>query len=584
MDAFAQPMPPPPRLMKRGPALALVAALFLLSVFVPFERAQAQSGPRALVLFDHPIGEPYQNLGKAYAIMLTNLLGHWDARVDAVAAREYQPGAVEGYDAIFYLGTWFDHPLPQPLLEDLYQTRRTVVWFKYNFWQLARVPGFDSAARWGFRMSGVRGLEGDPAAPVPNLFDTVLYQGEALRKYYAWSAQTGQLLADPDIGLTEITDPQRALAYAMVANPASGEAAPYVLRSGNFWYVADSPFSFIGPRDRYLVFADLLHEMLGESTAAPAGRETQSMRAALVRLEDVNALSNTSHLRTLTDLMGNGYGPDGEASGAIPFSIALIPRYRDPYGRYNNARPLDIRLRQALGLRNEVAYALTRGAAVVMHGYTHQYFYRLNRYSAVSGDDFEFWDIVGNQPLPVDNPLEWGRRIDQAVRELNEAGFSAFAFETPHYQASPNAYRAIARRFPVAYERAVYYTSDRPRLTLDTRDKDFAVGQFFPYVIQRDWYGRKVLPENLGNIEYDIRDIDPTSYFDYTAQDLLTNARILRAVVRNGIASFFFHPFWLETLKRPDGTSYAYDGLADFKSVLSGLQEMGFMFVDPRGL
>ena len=37
-------------------------------------------------------------------------------------------------------------------------------------------------------------------------------------------------------------------------NPKTGETAPYVMRSGNFWYVADLPFSFIGPRDRYLVF------------------------------------------------------------------------------------------------------------------------------------------------------------------------------------------------------------------------------------------------------------------------------------------------------------------------------------------
>jgi len=495
--------------------VVFLSALVLMMLGM-LERAHGQPAPRALVLYDQPIGKPFQNLGKAYAIMLSNLLGHWDGQIDAIPTHQYQRGATERYDATFYIGAWFDHPLPQHLLEDLYRTERTVVWFKYNFWQMARVPEFDSAARWGFRMIANRGLEGSPAAQTPDFFDTVHYQGEALTKYFAWSPATGQVFADPDVGLVEITDPDRAQSYATIENRATGARAPYVVRAGNFWYVADSPFSYIGPRDRYLVVADLLHEMLGESAAARAGRIDAARRAALVRLEDVSARSNTQHLRTLTELFATWTDPIGGETKPIPFSIALIPRYRDPLGRYNASRPLDIRLRQALGLRTELSHALNRGGTLVMHGFTHQFNHQLNPYSAVSGDDFEFWDIVRNQPMAMDSPLEWSRRIDQGIRDLRDAGFSAFAFETPHYQASPNAYRAIASRFPTVYERAVYYTSDRPRLNLDVPDKDFAVGQFFPYTIARDWYGRKVLPENLGNIEYDIRDIDPTSSFDYT--------------------------------------------------------------------
>lgn len=584
MSPIAPSSPDHPSRLRRLLWRALIALALVLMVLSLLERAHGQTPPRALVLHDQPIGKPFQNLGKAYAIMLANLLGHWDAQIDVVATHDYQQGATERYDATFYIGAWFDHPLPQHLLEDLYRTERTVVWFKYNFWQMARVQGFDSEARWGFRMVGNRSLEGSPAAALPDFFDTVHYQGQALRKYYAWSSATGQIFADPDVGLVEITDADRAQALATIENRATGARVPYVMRAGNFWYVADSGFSYIGPRDRYLVVADLLHEMLGESPAARELREQAGARPALVRLEDVHALTNTVHLRTLTDLFASGADPLGGQAQAIPFSIALIPRYRDPLGRYNASQPLDIRLRKALGLRTELAHAQERGGALIMHGFSHQYQHYLNPHSAVSGDDFEFWDIVRNQPFSMDSPNEWRRRIDQGIRELRDAGFSAFAFETPHYQASPNAYRAIASRFPTVYERAVYYTSDRPRLTLDVFDKDFAVGQFFPYTIRRDWYGRKVLPENLGNIEYDISDIDPTSNFDYTWQDLLTNANILRAVVRNGIASFFFHPFWLESFTRPDGTSYPHDGLADLQKVLTGLREMGFEFVDPRSL
>lgn len=62
-----------------------------------------------------------------------------------------------------------------------------------------------------------------------------------------------------------------------VSNPKTNEAAPYVMRSGNFWYFADTPFSCIGPRDRYLVVADMLHDILGS-------KAVESHRA-MVRLE-----------------------------------------------------------------------------------------------------------------------------------------------------------------------------------------------------------------------------------------------------------------------------------------------------------
>jgi uncharacterized protein YdaL len=571
-------------LLQRLALKALIALVILLTLLAQVGRAQGTEPPRALVLYDQPMGQPYQNLGKAYSIMLTNLLGHWQAQVETMPTHRYQAGAVERYDVVFYLGAWFDHPLPASLLADLASTRQTVVWFKYNLWQLARLPGFDSAARMGWRLTANRGLEGNPGAATPDFFDTVHYRGETLRKYYAWSAASGSVYADPDIGLVEIIDPARVRTLATIENRARGEQAPYVLQAGNFWYVADLPFSYIGPRDRYLVFADILHEILGESPSAALAGQAGAAPQALVRLEDVHALTRAEHLRTLTDRLSGRTDPASGAASPIPFSIALIPRYRDPLGRYNNGVPLDIRLRQAAGLRAELAHATRNGATLLMHGYSHQYLHLRNPYSAVSGDDFEFWDIVANQPLSVDSPLDWRRRIDQGIRELTDAGFSAYAFETPHYQASPNAYRAIAERFPVAYERAVYYTGDRPRLNTLANDKDFAVGQFFPYVIARDWYGRTVLPENLGNIEFDIRDIDPSSNYDYRWQDLTENARVLRAVVRNGIASFFFHPFWLETFRRPDGTAYPYDGRDEFERVLAGLQGLGYRFVDPRGL
>ena len=82
-----------------------------------------------------------------------------------------------------------------------------------------------------------------------------------------------------------------------------------------------------------------------------------------------------------------------------------------------------------------------------------------------------------------------------------------------------------------------------------------------------------MLPESLGNIEYDIRTIDPTSYYNYTWQDLYINAQYA-LTVRDGFASFFFHPFWLEP-------SLPVNGFADFKSIVEGITQLGFTWVAP---
>lgn len=559
----------------RALVVAVALALALASLAAP---ARAQLGPSVLVLYDAPTGQAYEKLGRAYAIMLANLLGRWDAKIVLQPVQGYQAGMVESHQATFYLGSHYDNPLPDALLRDATQTSRTIVWFRYNLWQLARLPNFDFATRFGFRWLGLRGLQGDPAAATPDFFDTVQYRGQALRKYYAFDAVGQRVFADPDIGLTEAVDPARAQVLARIDNPAANASAPYVLRSGNFWYVADMPFSYIGPRDRYLAIADLLRDMLGV-TAAVA-----SPPRALVRLEDVSAMTESAHLGTLARVMQGWQSPSTGVAQPIPFSVALISRYRDPLGIYNGGTAVDIRLRQATALRAALNDALARGGRLVMHGWTHQYSTMRNPWSAVSGDDFEFWDTVGNQPLPRDQLRDWRSYFDSAIKELTGSGYTAFAFETPHYQASPRAYRVSAERFAIAYERAVYYTAETPRLNITTPDRDFAVGQFFPYPLARDFYGRKVLPENLGNIEYDISAIDPSSYIQYGWEDLATNAAVLRSVVRDGVASFFFHPFWLGRFVRPDGSAYSIDGLGDFNRLLGAIDALGYRFVDPSAL
>lgn len=547
-----------PTKLFRTLGVVLLALLLLLGA-LPRAHAQqrAAAAPRTLVLYDAPPSTEFEKLGLGYAIMLKNLLSHFDSSADLLPVHQYTAGKLAGYDATFYMGSYYENPIPPALLADMAASQKTVVWFKYNLWQLAWNASYGFPQRFGFTFGSLRGLNAIPSAsnPAPGFFDTVNYRNKPFVKYYAFDATANRANADPDVGIASITDPAKAASVVTMTNPKAGETAPYVVRSGNFWYFADLPFSYIGPRDRYLVFSDLLYDIMGKP--APATRR------AMVRLEDVGALVSVQAMKTLTDYL---YGKK------IPFSIAVIPKHVDPLGVFNDDVPLTIPLNKATNLKKALNYALPRGAEIVMHGYTHQYGKVKNKNSGVSGDDWEFWDMVTNAPVKEDS-LAWasGRYI-AGLTDLYHNGYWPVAWETPHYQGSALASKAAAMVFPTTYQRVVYYTADKPNFNA-ARGKDFAVGQIFPYVIKKDHYGQRVLPENLGNIEYDISAIDPTSNFNYTWQDICTNAEYA-ATVRGGFASFFFHPFWLEPeLNLP--------GMQDFKNVVDCITKLGFTWTAP---
>ena len=582
--------------------LRLLILIFGLSLAGPPVGQVAQASG-SLVVYD---SSGNGKLGQMYAIMLRNLLGHFEgdtiggtpfnlADVTLLDVKDYtgQIGDPR-YQAIFYLGSDYDNPaMPASFLQDVSQTPKTVVWFKYNLWKLAWDPAYSAWSQdIGFSFVQLRGVDGDPAASPPNFFQTVTYKSQSFQKYYDYSG--GVIQADPDVGQMAIVDSTRAEALVPIKNAVTSEEIPYVVqsKSRNFWYVADIPFSYIGPRDRYLVFADLLHDMLGSNHA--------ESHKALIRLEDVGALVDPTSMQTLTDYMN---------PRQIPFSIAVIPFYRDPFGIWNGGKKEEIHLDEAdaSALRASLDYALPRGGRVLLHGYTHQFASTVcnwdnpsattcdygNQYRQISAEDFEFWDRPANTPVKGDSAKWATDRYDNGLDEMttrlakkNLPTYPPFAWEVPHYQASPTDYKAFVAwaqgntsRPQKTYQRVVYYTSDDPDFTKG----DIAAGQFFPYPV-RDYYGQRVLPENLGNIEYDICNVDPTSCgVIYTADDIITNAQ--RAlVVRDGYASWFFHPFWLE-----DGLVPGNPGYTDFTKVMEGITALDYLgyryqWVDPANL
>ncbi|KVX96419.1 DUF2334 domain-containing protein [Burkholderia ubonensis] len=538
--------------------------LFVIALFVGIAqfalpgtaRAQATTA-HTLVLYDNPANDPYSKLGLIYSIMLRNLLGHFNTTVDLVPIQRYTSGMVKNHDVTFYVGNYYNNPIPTTFMSDVMTTTKTVVWFKYNLWQLAWNTAYTFNQTFGFSFLGIAGLNATPSSsnPNPGFYDTVTYKNMPMVKYYAYDASTGGINADPDAGLTQVLDATKAQALVTIKNSQTGATAPYIMRSGNFWYFADVPFSYIGPADRYLVICDVLHDIL--KTNAPVNHR------ALVRLEDLDAYTTTSSMKTLTNYL---------YSKRIPFTMATIPLYTDPNGYYNGGVAETIHLAQAAGLKSALNYALTRGGSIVMHGYTHQYDSTPNLLNAVTGSDYEFWYAVQNRPVDEDS-VQWAAgRMTDGLAEFTSNGYKIVGWAAPQYQVSPLAASATAARFPTTFQRAVYYTATNPQLGTGAPNQDFSAGQFFPYIINADYYGQRIIPENLGSIQYNICNVDPFSCITYTWQQLVTNAQY-GLVVRDGFASFFFHPYWLE----PELGLPAYQ---DFQSLVTGITNLGYTWVD----
>lgn len=497
--------------------------------------ARATPAHTALVLYTHDAA-PYGNAGRLYAIMLGNLIGHFPVSVKIEAAEQSAPSDVRAADAVFFLGFVEDAKLSPNLLRSLAARSATTVWFLYGVDQYLNAK----SSRTGVRFAAIRGLQREVRAPGGrSFFDAVEYKGYRFHKYNGSDP-------DPEIGILRIVDPGQVRVLATITNSYTHERAPYAMHAGNFWYVADLPFSYTGPRDRYMVLADLLYDMLDR---APLANQDHP---ALVRLEDVHALNQPRVIDKLSVYLAERH---------IPFSIAVIPHYKDPFGRvWNEPKDTSLIDVRAAGMVAALKRAVARGGSLVQHGTTHQFGLVRNANSAVSGDDYEFWDIVHMRPFPeLEDEKIVRHRVLDGKDIMLRAGLAPFAFEAPHYQASPLAYRVIAQVYPVSYGQIQYYSNDNfPSSRSDAQD-----GQFFPYVILRDYYGQTVIPEDLGNLQYS----KPAE----SVEDIMADADAAKAV-RGGFASFFFHPFFLEGPQ-------AGRAMHDLDRIVTGLQRRGFHFV-----
>lgn len=306
----------------------------------------------------------------------------------------------------------------------------------------------------------------------------------------------------PAAELVNITDPGIATVYSSIGWGSLVE--PYIVRGGNLWHVADVPIDDISQYSGYMAFTDLLHEMVGSDHG--------EKHIALIRIEDVHPGVEQDRLRDIADYL---------FSRDIPFSIALIPVYK------NQESGVSVTLTDRPDFVETIRYMQARGGEVVLHGYTHQY----NGETAV---DYEFWN--DDVSAPVDGESEgWiKKRLMLALEECWNNDIRPVAWETPHYKASEFTNAVIGENIPVYYGR---------------RDQTF-----FPFIISRDHYGQLVIPETIG-------------YVFETPEDAGNNRQIPSpgdmVLVRDGVASAFFHPFLdLDLLKRltadVQGEGYSY--------------------------
>jgi uncharacterized protein YdaL len=466
----------------------------------PLHPGLGPGGPATLVLYDTT--GPYGWLGELYAVAAGNLasrFGPWAA----IPATAYQPGDLARFDAAIYLGSTYDEPLPDALLDDVLEGGTPVVWVHQNAWQLARrAPDFRAA--FGYQ----------PWRLDPSAVGEVRYKGIRLTR---WAANRSALMTY--VGLD-----RRRVEVLGEAVRADGTTLPWAVRSRHLTVVGDNPFTYLAETDRSLAFADLLFDLL-----APRSGERHR---ALLRIEDVMPGTDPARLRALVDVL---------AAEGVPFGVAVIPRRLDPLGASGSRLPPSMGLADDPALVAALRDAVARGGTLLLHGHTHQFGAVPNPYSGLSGDDFEFFaarvedgGVRLTGPVPGDSREFATSRVRSGLAEFDRAGLGRpAAFVYPHYAGSAEDSRAISTEMGVGYHRGLYFGGALG----GGPDTAASLSQLFPYPV-RDVYGFALLPENCGNYRPEPVGADAARL----PADLAACARANR-VVRDGFASVFFHWF-----------------------------------------
>ena len=561
--------------------LWLFAGLSVASVSPPAE------GQECVRIYYDEANDPKYRMGEIYAIFLQNLMAHFPHYQQIVKPVElYKPGELNDCHASFYIANFFENAIPQSFLDDYTTTQKTVVWLGYSIWRLGdealkRTLGIE------YKSLTTLNLDTLDSTKRPTFFKLIHYKDETFQKFGEFSKPLGQqnqgFLSAFEMAAVRVIDPDTQV-LATAEHNGTREKLPYALRKGRRFYLADVPMSFMHESDRYLVFADLLFDMLDEKPRYP------KERPAVFRLEDLQAKTPQYRVYKIIDVVKRLQ---------VPLNVALIPIFYDPLNRTNRTASEELIFLSQDPLFMQLIGDLKKlDTSFVWHGVTHQYNETPNPHDAVSGNDFEFWDTKKNRAIAEDSVPYVLHRLEDGWRTLNKAGLYPDIWETPHYQASPLDYQMFARLFFWNIGRVIYYpirtvsldfpgdlrflnlgtSGSHQRLSafgqIDPQEAGTPAGQFFPFEIYGDVYGQRLLPENMGNPQpYQSHHVlNPRSI-----DNLLDLAR-RNIKLRDVWGSFFFHPQLVDPYYGEGMGAFPGD-TRDLERVLSEMQKMGYRFI-----
>lgn len=241
----------------------------------------------------------------------------------------------------------------------------------------------------------------------------------------------------------------------------------------------------------------------------------------------------------------------------IPVYLAVIPVYLNP------ETGEQITINDTPKLKKVLLSLVNQGAYIISHGYTHAY-----RYTE-TGEGFEFWDSMLNQPITSLNMNEDVQEIkkqdefanlqqyqkyyqdiqdveteytnDKLIRSIHSLtswGLPPIAFEAPHYTMSSNGYHIASNYFTALFGQ------------IQTSDHDWQV-MISPLYISNPTRlnGMTLYPETIGFV--DPNESDPIGKI----KDTLDQVREVPGAVIGG----FYHP---------------YLGMDDLKSFVSLLEQV----------
>jgi uncharacterized protein YdaL len=471
----------------------LITSIIIFSSFISYAQ-QSIPEKKILVLVEGDYNLKSFATGQGREI--ATLLGHFKTKTTIDGVNNYKTNDINKYSYIFYIGFNPENNVPSVFMHDVINSNIPVIWLNSGFKEFCEKE--DVVKKYGFEV-----IKFDKKSE----FNIVKSENKIFSK------------GNPAINLIQIKNKNIVEIGATAVNSKLKTETPYYVKSGNLTYFSDLPTLNSSYTDRYLLFADKLHDILNE-------QHTEEHKA-IIRIEDITPMDNPDRLREIADIL---------SERGIPFLVGVVPIYVNP------GLDLHITLSDRPEVVDALKYMVQNGGTIVMHGVTHQY-------RGVSTSDFEFWDGNSNKPIVDEDVNDITKKIEMGIDEFVKNGLYPLLWETPHYTASFKTYETVSKFFSACIEQ---------RLAIE----NFDYGQYYPYIINKDLFGQKIYPENMGYVPLN-PNIDSSRA---VVSKMLKSARSLK-YVRDGIACNFFHEFL---------------NLDLLKEIVDSMLGMGYTYLDIR--